>query len=129
MRRVPVLAALVMFGLIAGVARHTPAQQVKEGGPAVTDEQFAMKASEIDLAEINLGNLAMQTASSAEVKQFAKKMVTDHGMSSKEMLTIANKKGLKLAMTMDAKHQALAEQLSKVQGKEFDKVYMQHMVK
>jgi len=95
---------------------------------ALTDEQFVKTVSAMDLAEINLGNLAARRASGPEVKRFAQQMVTDHTRTSQALLAIANQKSILAARTMDRKHQDLADELGKMQGADFDKSYMKHMV-
>jgi len=102
------------------------AQEQKKGQSL--DQHFVLTASEADLAEINLGRLASQRASNKDVKEFGQKMVEDHGKSSKELLAIVNKKGIKAATQMSKKHEAAMAELSRLQGAEFDKHYMKHMV-
>src|SRR5947209_866640 len=72
-------------------------------GNAISDAQFVELASANDLAEINLGKMAATQASSPDVKKFAEHIVADHTKSSKLLLEIANKQGLKVAPMMDAK--------------------------
>jgi len=120
------LAVLLLAGglLLPARAQRTDAP----ARPMVTDAQFPMQASMIDLAEINLGRLAARQAGSADVKQFGQRMVDDHSKASREMLAVASKKGLTAARTMDAMHQALATRLLGLRGAEFDREYMMHMV-
>ena len=49
-------------------------------------------------------------------------------MRSVELIQIANKKGAPLPPAMDKQHQMLADKLSQLQGPEFDRMYMRHMV-
>jgi len=95
----------------------------------VTDAQFVMQASATDLAEVNLGRIAVRQATNASVKQFAQHMVDDHSKSSTEMLALVNKKqGLPVAARMDQKHRALSDRLLQLRGADFDREYMTHMV-
>src|SRR5205807_612654 len=82
-----------------------------------------------DLAEINLGRIAVRQAASADVKQFAQRMVDDHSKASTEMLALVNKKrGLTVAARMDQKHRTLSDKLLQLRGGDFDREYMKHMV-
>jgi len=120
------LSYLALFALALALA---PAWvSLAQDGKGASDEQFVQKASETDLAEINLGRVAVERAGDSRVKQFGQKMVTDHTKSSKELLPIADKLGLKPATKMDTKHEALHEELSKLKGEAFDAAYMKHMV-
>jgi putative membrane protein len=124
MNRTKVLAALVV--LVTGLAGSAlAADEKKDGG----DKEFAMKASAAGLAEVNLGNLAVVKASSPEVKQFARRMIADHANANRRLLDLANTKGLGVARTMDEKHQALQQKLAKLDGADFDRMFMEGMVK
>lgn len=100
----------------------------KPGGEKLTDQEFTKKASETDVAEIGLGQLAAQKASSPQVKQFGQKMVEDHTMSRKMLAQIAASKNLPVVNEMDAKHKELYDKLQGLQGAQFDQVYMKNMV-
>jgi len=121
------------LALVMGLLALTWTAAAGEGKKAtddkpVSDAQFVKLASASDLAEINLGKIALKQAESPEVKRFAEHMVADHTKSSKELLPLANKKGLAAAPQMDTDHKALADKLLVLKGTEFDRVYMKHMV-
>jgi putative membrane protein len=92
------------------------------------DKEFVTKAGMGGLAEVQMGNLALQKASNADVKAFAQRMVTDHSKANAELAEFATAKGLALATELDADHKAAADHLSSLSGADFDKAYMQHMV-
>jgi len=87
-----------------------------------------MKAAEGGLAEVELGNLAKDKASNADVKAFGQQMVDDHSKANDELKQLASSKGITLPTETDAKHKAERDRLSKMSGAEFDKAYMQAMV-
>ncbi len=93
------------------------------------DEQFVKKAAQGDKAEVELGQLALQKASSNEVKKFAQRMVDDHTKNGDELKSVAGSKGITLPDKPEAKEQAEKDRLSKLSGAAFDKAYMAHMVK
>jgi putative membrane protein len=88
-----------------------------------------MKASAGGLAEVNLSMLAEKQASNPEVQKFAQRMVRDHSKANKQLNRIADQQRLRVAQTMDAPHQALADKLSAMQGAAFDHSYVNHMLK
>src|SRR4051794_36516517 len=67
----------------------------KAGGGA-SDQHFVMDAAKGGLAEVELGQLASQKASSDQVKQFAQRMVTDHGKANDELKSLAQSKQITL---------------------------------
>ena len=102
-------------------------EQPRTQGQNSGDAQFITKATEIDLAEINLGRIALQRASNPTVRQFAQKMVQDHSMSLQTLNNMANRQSYKPAERMDKEHQDLMTKLIGLQGAEFDREYMTKM--
>jgi putative membrane protein len=91
------------------------------------DKVFLADAGMAGLSEVQMANLALQNAQSAEVKAFAQRMVTDHGKSNAELAELATVKGTVLPTELAGKHQQGLEHLQELTGTEFDKAYMQHM--
>lgn len=102
------------------------------GGTSTTvlpaDGEWAVKAGMAGLAEVQMGNLALQKASSADVKAYAQRMVTDHSKSNEELQQLVTAKGLTLPAQLDGEHKDGLDHLTGLSGAEFDKAYMQHMV-
>ncbi|HEU4889620.1 MAG TPA: DUF4142 domain-containing protein [Thermoanaerobaculia bacterium] len=92
------------------------------------DKEFVAMAGMGGLAEVQMGNLALQKASSADVKAFAQRMVTDHSKANAELAQFATAKGLALPTELADAPKAGYEHLNGLSGAEFDKAYMQHMV-
>lgn len=81
------------------------------------------------LAEVQLSQLALQRASSEQIRSFAQQMVTDHTATNQELTQLAASKNITLPTDTDAKHRAVAEKLGGMSGTDFDKAYMKQMVK
>ena len=75
------------------------------------------------------GKLAAEKASAAEVKQFGRRMVDDHGKANGELKSLASQKGVTLPTELDAAHKATQAKLAQLSGAAFDRAYMQDMVK
>jgi putative membrane protein len=94
------------------------------------DKAFVSKAMEGNDSEVQLGQLAEQKSQSADVKQFAQKMVSDHSqMNDKWFTPVAQQLGVtepKGPSKKDKKEIARLEQLS---GPDFDRQYITLMVK
>jgi putative membrane protein len=113
-----IAAALLTFAGLAGAQ-----------GLSDADREFVKKAAQGGVAEVELGNLATQRASRPVVREFGAKMVKDHGAANAELATLAQAKGVEVPPALDPTHQALRDRLSALQGAEFDRAYMQEMVK
>lgn len=92
------------------------------------DKDFVKDVSTANMAEIELGQLAAQRAVSADVKQFAQMMVTDHTKAGADLKQAVSQWNIPMASALDEKHQDLKVKLSKLQGRQFDHEYMEAMV-
>ena len=92
------------------------------------DGTFAKKAAAGGMAEVKLGQLAQEKASNEQVKQFGKRMETDHTNAGNELMQIARKQNIALPTGLDPKDQATYDRLSKLSGRQFDRAYMRAMV-
>jgi putative membrane protein len=91
-------------------------------------QQFVEKASIVNMAEIQLGQLAVERAQDPQVKQFAQTMIDDHTKAQEQLKTVAGSQNLPIPSALDSKHQKLHDKLAKLQGAEFDRAYMDAMV-
>ena len=96
---------------------------------SASDHQFLDKAAQGGKAEVELGQLAQQKASSDEVKKFGERMVTDHSKANDQLQQLAGQKGVTLPDKLNTKDQATKSRLEKLSGKQFDRAYMRDMVK
>ena len=88
------------------------------------DRKFVGTANEAGGAEIKMAKLAMDHASSSDVKDFASRMVSDHQQADDKLDKIAADKGVNESDTLSAKDQAEVSKLSKLEGKAFDREYI-----
>ena len=93
------------------------------------DSQFVTKAAQGGLAEVKLGELAQQKGSNQAVKDFGLQMVKDHSAANDELKSVASGKGVSVPDSMNAKDQATYDRLSKLSGAQFDRAYINDMVK
>jgi putative membrane protein len=105
-----------------GIAGGTRSEMTNE------DKEFVAMAGLGGLAQMQMANLALQKASSADVKAFAQRMITDHTKPNAEIAELATTKGLALATELSGDSKSALEHLTSLSGTEFDKAYMQHMV-
>lgn len=126
------LLAMVMVMAVAtasGAQQTSPGAKPSAASHAVSgDNAFAMRAGQANLAEVELGKLALQKSMNDEVKKFAQMMIDDHGKALDELKDIAGNKHITLATDLDAEHTKLSDRLSKLSGAAFDRSYMQAMV-
>jgi len=93
-----------------------------------SDKSFAIEAAHGGLAEVQLGQLAAQKATSPQVKAFAQRMVTDHTQANQDLMQVAKSANIDLPTQVDAKQEKEMDRLRALSGTAFDTAYMQHMV-
>jgi putative membrane protein len=96
---------------------------------ASNQDSFYTEAAQSGMAEVALGNLALQKSTSDQIKTFAQQMVTDHTAANQELTSLAAGKNVTLPTEMDAKHKSAMDKLSAMSGTDFDKAFMKQMVK
>jgi putative membrane protein len=98
-------------------------------GRTVADTKFMKAAAEGGLAEVALGQLAVEKASSREVKKFGQRMVDDHSKANAELKQLAAQKSVQLPQDLSAKDKAAKATLENLSREQFDQAYMKDMVK
>ena len=126
----PVLAAAQPPQSPAKPADKTATMQHEQphGTLTATDRSFAHEAAIGGMAEVELGKLASDKATSADVKQFGQRMVDDHSKANDDLKEWAQKANVTLPTQLDAKHKATRDRLAKLSGAAFDRAYMHDMV-
>jgi len=114
--------ALIIGVALAMAAGASPRAQ---GG----DQGFVTKLAGVNMAEVELGTLAKEKASSREVKAFAQRMIDDHKKAGDELKAIAQRKQYTWPAALPADAVALKDRLSKLSGSAFDRAYIDEMVK
>lgn len=92
------------------------------------DSEFAVKAANGGMFEVELGRLAQEKAQSQQVKDFGAHMVKDHSKANDELKAVASSKNITLPATLGDDAQKKVNDLSKLSGAEFDKEYVKLMV-
>ena len=105
------------------------------GAPALvfaqssSDSKFASEAASGGMTEVKLGELAQQNGASSSVKDFGRRMETDHTKAEDNLKQAAEKAKISLPTSMSAEDRATYDRLSKLHGAAFDRAYAQTMVK
>ena len=93
------------------------------------DSQFAMKAAQGGVAEVQMGQLAESKGTNDAVREFGKRMVNDHSKANEQLKQIAEQENVSLPTDMNKTDQATYDRLSKLSGADFDREYARLMVK
>ena len=113
--------------LIVGLA--LAAASAASVGAQAGDQAFVTKLAGVAMAEVELGKLAKEKASSREVKAFGQRMIDDHQKAGDELKGIAQRKNFSWPAALPPDAVALKDKLSKLSGAAFDRAYIDEMVK
>jgi putative membrane protein len=121
------ISVALLFGGSVALARHEAASK-KATNDTMSDSAFARAADEANLTEVKLGQLAEEKGTTQTIKDFGKRMVTDHSRAEDALRTAAAKDKVSLPGSLDANDQALYNSLSKLSGNAFDRAYQHDMI-
>jgi putative membrane protein len=96
--------------------------------PNNTDRVFVHAAAIGGMAEVELGKLAEQKGQSDAVKEFARRMVDDHGKANDRLIGLAKKDGIAVPDKLDQEHETMRDRLNAASGTEFDLAYVAEQV-
>lgn len=87
------------------------------------DAGFLKEADHAGRTEIEASGLAMERATHAQVKAFAKQMTADHAQAGQELKTLAKSKGVDLPGEPSLGQKAKIKLLGTMKGASFDRQY------
>jgi len=96
---------------------------------AINDAEFIRKAAQGGMTEVKLGELAALKGKREAVKKFGRRMITDHTKIADTLKSLALLNGITLQDQLDATHAGVVDRISTLEGDQFDKAYIDEMVK
>jgi len=87
------------------------------------DKEFVEKASQINLTEIEMGNVAKESPNPT-VRQLGKQLAEQHTQAQQKLERLAASKGIILPDKPDADHQKKIDALKKQKGEAFTRAYL-----
>ncbi|WP_448192558.1 DUF4142 domain-containing protein [Azospirillum sp. sgz301742] len=129
MRSLPMTLGCVAVLLTApAMAQSTGATTPSTAGAHAAlntqETEFLKTAALSGMAEVQMGKMAEQKASEKGVKDFARRMVEDHGKANEHLKKIAAGSNLALPHDLDAADKVQMEDLQKLSGRTFDYHYI-----
>jgi len=90
---------------------------------------FLEKAAIAGNMEVEIGKMAESKASNKRIKEFAERMVKDHTKTNNDLKKLADKKKITIPISIPEADQNHINEMAKLSGAQFDKHYMDMMVK
>jgi putative membrane protein len=91
---------------------------------SVADQAFLTQAAYGGLGEMTLGEIAARRGANAAVRDFGRRMATDHAAVNRELTALAQAKGATPPTAPDPGRQAVASSLAMLDGVNFDRQYI-----
>ena len=102
--------------------------EVKFDNAKEEEAKFLVNAAEINLEEIQLGQLAQTKSLNAEVKSLGKMMETAHTKAQSDLQALAEKKQITIPTTLTEEGMSASKKLMDKKARDFDKEYCDKMV-
>jgi putative membrane protein len=98
------------------------------GANVRSDADFVRDVAIKNLAGIALSRMALEKATSPQIKTFAQTMSADHGTALDKLKSVVSEQAIELPVEPDEKHRKTAGDLAKLQGVDFDRDYLKGMI-
>ncbi|HZC24496.1 MAG TPA: DUF4142 domain-containing protein [Candidatus Binatia bacterium] len=117
---------LLGCNLIASPGKATSNQINKSPADSLSaaDRAFIINAAEANLAEIDTAKMIEQNSKDPGVRDFAKRMVTDHTQASQNLATVAEMTGITLPTSPSAADRNQEDELKKLSGAKLTETYV-----
>ncbi len=122
--------ARILTGALCACLTCTAFAQAVSGTPSTAskdDINFTKHAANDGVAEVKLGQLAMDKSSHAGIKKLAQRMVEDHSKANDELRSLAQGKQIMLPPPADAS--PAIDSLKNKHGAKFDRAWIDMIVK
>jgi putative membrane protein len=121
-------SALLLSLACAAMAQPDGSADAKSSLNA-TDSTFMQHAAADGLAEVQLGQMALDKSSDAQVKQLAQRIVDDHTKANDQLKALAQSKQVTLPTAPTSDAQKESKDLQAKSGDAFDQAWLKDMVK
>jgi len=95
---------------------------------AAADKTFVEDAAAGGMFEVQLGQFVVGKAKKQAIKDFAQKMVDEHGKANEELKGLAATKNVQLPTEMKQEHKDIMAKMEKLTGSKLEKEYAKVMV-
>lgn len=124
-----VLGAATLTGTSSFMSLRKATKSVPTTSTLKTDARFLAQAAEINLEEIQMGQLAQKKSVSTDVKELGSMMEKAHTQSLSELTTLANKKGITLPTSLTEDGREEFKELNNKSAKRFNEEYCEATIK
>jgi putative membrane protein len=115
-------------GQESGTNTVLPADTAGNPDASTQDARFTLRASAGGMAEVMMGNLAIQRGQTEAERNFGQMLVTDHTQADDELKGMAQTLMLRLAHGPSPMQRSMYQQLASAPSDQFDTIFNQDMI-
>jgi putative membrane protein len=115
----------ILLLVLGGASSAALAADAESTPPAPS--VFVKKAALAGMTEVEAGKVALNKSQDPAIREFAQRMVKDHGKANSELELLAANKGVSAPRQLDPEHKEMLDTLKAKSGKDFDQAYAEHM--
>jgi putative membrane protein len=111
-------------------ANNNNMDTTKTAGTMTVDDataKFLVNVADVNMTEVQAGQIAQSKATNQRVKDFGAMMVKDHTSANDQLKSLASGKNVTLPSSISDEHQKKIDDLNKKTGKDFDKAFVDMM--
>lgn len=101
-----------------GTASFVPPANIDE--QPLNSQSFVVQAALVHMTEIEIGTVAQSKSATPAVRKFGARLVADHGGALANLKKVAAEARIALPAELDPEHQALRDELNRLDGPAFD---------
>jgi putative membrane protein len=121
--------AVIFIAALAALPFNSGLIQARAPEATEANRTFVKEAIQSDLAEIQIGKLAQEKSASEKVKQFGRRLESDHGANLEKAGALAKSLGVTTLPTgPNANQKATYDKLSRLSGTQFDRRFARKMM-
>jgi putative membrane protein len=127
------VVAIALMVILSGCSEQPRARGsgIGAGGAGANlkdDDDFVRDVAMKNMAEVQLSRMALDKATSPDVKAFAQRVIGEHDAAGQKLKSLVSGQSIEWPAQLDDKHSETASELATHQGAEFDQEYVEAMV-
>ena len=97
-------------------------------GANLSDDDFVRDVALKNMAEVELGRMALDKSTDMDIKSFAQRMIDDHGAAGHNLKNVMSGHAVEWPVQLDDKLRKTVDELANTHGATFDRDYAKAMV-
>ncbi len=103
-------------------------QNVRGTDRVLTDAEFLQRAAIDGLVETTLAGMVDDQTDDENLEKYADRIDADHDKANRDLVTLAEQKGIDVPNTLDDRHKNMIDQMDKLEGQAFEQRYLRQQV-